>query len=191
MPGALPTMVCRPPTLNGSPRSLDNEAAVLAMPGVTHVALVETGVAVRAETFGQCIDAIRAMSVTWNPGSVEGESDATILARLRKAELPLAVPDVPLLAQTVEQSFTFMFRSSAALEPNCAVADVRADEATVWAGLKVPILAQQDIARRWACRRTGSRSTSSPAAAPSGTSSSATPPSRPRRSPRRWAPRSG
>ena len=147
VPGALPTMLCRPPTLNGSPRSLDNEATVLAMPGVTHVALVETGVAVRAETFGQCIDAIRAMSVTWNPGSVEGESDSTILARLRKAELPLAVPDVPLLAQTVEKSFTFMFRSSAALEPNCAVADVRADEATVWAGLKVPILAQQDIAK--------------------------------------------
>jgi isoquinoline 1-oxidoreductase beta subunit len=40
-----------------------------------------------------------------------------------------------------------MFRSSAALEPNCAVADVRADHATIWAGLKVPILAQQDIAK--------------------------------------------
>ena len=87
------------PTLNGSPQSLDNAAAVLAMPGVTDVALVETGVAVRAETFGQCIDAIRASSVTWNRGTVEGESDATMLARLRKAELPLAVPKVPLLAQ--------------------------------------------------------------------------------------------
>ena len=56
-----------PPTLNGSPRSLRNEAAVLAMPGVTHVALVDTGVAVRAETFGQCIDAIRALTSTGTP----------------------------------------------------------------------------------------------------------------------------
>ncbi len=147
VPGALPTMVCRPPTLNGSPRRLRNKREILAMPGVKNVAKVDTGIAVRAKTFGQCIDAIRAMDVVWNPGPIEGESDQTILARLRKAELPLAVPDVPLLARTVEESFTFMFRSSAALEPSCAVADVRKDRATIWAGLKVPILAQQNIAK--------------------------------------------
>ncbi|MFD8131991.1 molybdopterin cofactor-binding domain-containing protein [Streptomyces mirabilis] len=147
VPDALPTMVCRPPTLNGSPKSVHNRATVLAMPGITDVAMVDTGVAVRAETFGQCIDAVRALDVEWNPGPVAGESDETILARLRKAELPLAVPKVPLLAGTVEADFTFMFRSSAALEPNCAIADVRSDRATVWAGLKVPIVAQGDIAK--------------------------------------------
>lgn len=147
VPGALPTMICRPPTLNGSPKELRNKAEILAMPGVTHVAKVDTGVAVRAKTFGQCIDAVRAMQVDWNPGSVEGESDATILARLKKAELPLAVPSVPILAQTVEARFEFMFRSSAALEPYCAIADVRSDKATIWAGLKSPILAQQNVAK--------------------------------------------
>ncbi|MFF0778170.1 molybdopterin cofactor-binding domain-containing protein [Streptomyces sp. NPDC003720] len=147
VPDALPTMVCRPPTLNGSPKSVRNKAEVLALPGVTDVAVVDTGVAVRAKTFGQCIDAVRALQVEWAAGSVEGESDETILARLRKAELPLAVPDIPLLAKTVEADFTFMFRSSAALEPNCAIADVRTDRATVWAGLKSPIVAQGDIAK--------------------------------------------
>ncbi|MFI7005257.1 molybdopterin cofactor-binding domain-containing protein [Streptomyces sp. NPDC050145] len=147
VPDALPTMVCRPPTLNGSPKSVRNQAAVLALPGVTDVAVVDTGIAVRAKTFGQCIDAVRALDVEWAAGSVEGESDETILARLRKAELPLAVPDIPLLAKTVEADFTFMFRSSAALEPNCAIADVRSDKATVWAGLKSPIVAQGDIAK--------------------------------------------
>ncbi|WP_314173871.1 molybdopterin cofactor-binding domain-containing protein [Streptomyces winkii] len=147
LPDALPTMVCRPPTLNGSPKSVRNRATVLAMPGVTDVATVDTGVAVRAETFGQCIDAVRALDVQWNPGPVEGESDESILARLKKAELPLAVPKVPVLARRVEADFTFMFRSSAALEPNCAIADVRSDRATVWAGLKVPIVAQGDIAK--------------------------------------------
>ena len=72
------------------------------MPGVTDVALIDTGIAVRAATFGQCIDAVRAMDVEWNPGTVEGESDETILAKVRKAELPLAVPKVPVLAKTVE-----------------------------------------------------------------------------------------
>ncbi|MFG2727834.1 molybdopterin cofactor-binding domain-containing protein [Streptomyces canus] len=147
VPDALPAMVCRPPTLNGSPKSVRNSATVLAMPGVTDVAMVDTGVAVRAETFGQCIDAVRALDVEWNTGPVEGESDETILARLRKAELPLAVPKIPLLGGTVEADFTFMFRSSAALEPNCAIADVRSDRATVWAGLKSPIVAQGDIAK--------------------------------------------
>jgi isoquinoline 1-oxidoreductase beta subunit len=70
VPDALPTMVCRAPTLNGTPEKLRNEAAVLAMPGVTDVALIATGIAVRAQTFGQCIDAIRAMDVQWNPGTV-------------------------------------------------------------------------------------------------------------------------
>ncbi|MZD07122.1 molybdopterin-dependent oxidoreductase [Streptomyces sp. SID5785] len=147
IPDALPTMVCRPPGLNGAPKEVRNAPAVLAMPGVTDVATVGTGVAVRAATFGQCIDAVRALDVDWAPGSVEGESDETILARVRRAELPLAVPKVPLLAKTVEADFTFMFRSSAALEPNCAIADVRADRATVWAGLKSPVVAQGDIAR--------------------------------------------
>jgi isoquinoline 1-oxidoreductase subunit beta len=147
VPDALPTMVCRPPTLNGSPKSIKNKPAVLAMPGVTDVAQVDTGIAVRAKTFGQCIDAVRALDVEWNKGPIEGESDATILAELKKAEVPLAVPKVPVLAKTVEASFTFMFRSSAALEPYAAIADVRADRAEVWAGLKSPIVAQGDIAK--------------------------------------------
>ncbi len=143
---ALPTMVCRPPTLNGSPKRLRNRTKIIRMPGVTDVVTVGTGIAVRAQTFGQCIDAIREMDVEWNEGSVEGESDYTILAGLRRAEIPMAVPDVPMLAEQVDADFTFAFRSSAALEPNCAIADVREDSAEIWAGLKVPILAQQNIA---------------------------------------------
>ncbi|MEO9324124.1 molybdopterin cofactor-binding domain-containing protein [Nocardioides sp. C4-1] len=146
VPNALPTMVCRAPTHGGTPKRLKNRAAILKMPGVTHVAQVPTGIAVRAKTFGQCIDAIRKMQVDWNPGPVAKESDATVLAKLRKAELPLVVPDVPVLAQTVNTNFAFAFRSSAALEPYAAIADVRKDRATIWAGLKVPILAQQRVA---------------------------------------------
>jgi isoquinoline 1-oxidoreductase beta subunit len=146
VPGALPAMVCRPPELNGTVRAVRNEAEVKAMPGVTHVVTIPTGVAVRAHTFGQCIDAIRALDVEWNPGSVTGESDETVLARLRKAELPLAVPKVPLLAKTVESDVTFYFRSGSPLETNCAVADVRADRAELWGGAKNPITAQELIA---------------------------------------------
>jgi isoquinoline 1-oxidoreductase beta subunit len=144
--GALPTMVCRAPTLNGTPRRLLNQARIKAMPGVKDVAVVDTGVAVRARTFGQCIDAIRAMKVDWNPGPVAGQSDADILRELKAAELPMApVPDNPL-AKTIEGDFVFYFRSNSALDTNAAVADVRADRAEVWSALKTPIAAQAAIA---------------------------------------------
>ncbi|MDO9457136.1 molybdopterin cofactor-binding domain-containing protein [Nocardioides sp.] len=146
VPGAKPTMVCRAPEHGGTPKRLNNRAKILRMPGVTHVAQVPTGIAVRANTFGQCIDAIREMDVTWNNGPVHGWSDATVLNKLRKGELPLVVPDVPVLAQTINTNFAFAFRSSAALETYSAIADVRPDKATIWAGLKVPILAQQRVA---------------------------------------------
>jgi isoquinoline 1-oxidoreductase beta subunit len=144
--GALPTMVCRAPTLNGTPRRLRNKAEVLDLPGVKDVAVVDTGVAVRATTFGQCIDAIRTMQVDWDPGPVAGQSDDDIVRELRAAELPMApVPDNPL-ATTVESDFVFHFRSNSALDTNAAIADVRADRAEVWSALKTPIAAQAAIA---------------------------------------------
>ena len=44
--GAEPTMICRPPTLNGKVKAIRNRAAVLKMPGVTHVVPISTGIAV-------------------------------------------------------------------------------------------------------------------------------------------------
>lgn len=144
VPGALPAMVCRPPTINGAVRSVVNLAEVRAMPGITHVVTVSTGVAVRGRTFGQCIDAVRALKVSWGPGSAEGASDATIRDELRRAELPL--PSVNLLTKSVDARFTFHFASNSALETNCAIADVREDSAEIWASLKSPVVAQEQIA---------------------------------------------
>ncbi|MFC9081025.1 molybdopterin cofactor-binding domain-containing protein [Streptomyces sp. NPDC057062] len=144
VPGALPTMVCRPPTVNGTVRSVANLAEVRALPGITDVVTVSTGVAVRGRTFGQCIDAVRALEVDWGPGTAEGKSDDTVRGELRRAELPLPAPD--LLTRSVDARFTFHFASNSALETNCAVADVRKDSAEIWASLKSPITAQEQIA---------------------------------------------
>jgi isoquinoline 1-oxidoreductase beta subunit len=145
VPGALPTMVCRPPTINGKVGSVANLAEVRAMPGVTDVVTIATGVVVRAATFGQCIDAVRALRVTWKPGTAEGKSDQTILQELDRAELPIGLPPP---TPTVEGKFTFYFRGNSALEPNCAIADVRADRAEIWSSLKSPIVARQTIAAK-------------------------------------------
>lgn len=144
VPDALPAMVCRPPTINGTVRSVRNLDAVRAMPGITDVVRVPTGVAVRGRTFGQCIDAVRALQVDWGPGTAENASDDSIRAELRRAELPL--PGLDLLTKSVDARFTFHFASNSALETNCAVADVREDSAEIWASLKAPIVAQEEIA---------------------------------------------
>jgi isoquinoline 1-oxidoreductase subunit beta len=144
VPGALPTMVARPPTIDGTVVSLNNAGEILAMPGVTDVAVISTGVAIRAQTFGQCIDAIQIVDVTWGAGTVDGESDATVLAALQAAAPPFPVP--PAGSISVEGEFTFYFASNTPLEPDCAIADVQPDGAEIWSCLKVPIDALQDIA---------------------------------------------
>ncbi|MGZ0150740.1 molybdopterin cofactor-binding domain-containing protein [Kribbella sp. WER1] len=146
VPGAKPTMVARPPTINGTLRRVNNLKALRALPGVTDVVGIAHGVAVRADTFGQCIDAIQKVDATWGPGTVDDESDATVLRKLRAAQLPMAVP--PLVAQTIDAEFVFAFASNSPLEPDCAIADVRPDGAEIWASLKVPIVAQEDIAKQ-------------------------------------------
>ncbi|NUT49431.1 MAG: xanthine dehydrogenase family protein molybdopterin-binding subunit, partial [Saccharothrix sp.] len=145
VPGALPTMVCRPPTINGRVGSVANLAEVRAMPGVADVVVGSTGVAVRAATFGQCVDAVRALRVTWKPGTAAGKSDESVLRELRAAEPPLGPPP---LTPTVEAAFTFHFRGNSALEPNCAIADVRPDRAEIWSALKAPVVAKQAIAAK-------------------------------------------
>ena len=150
IPDALPTMLCRPPTINGSARAVRNLAQVKAMPGITDVAIiphadtVAGGVAVRGATFGQCVDAVDALDVDWGPGSVDGKSEADVLADLKQAELPMT-PALPLL-KTLEKTFTFHFRPGDPLETNCAIADVRGDRAEIWSCLKSPIWAQEQIA---------------------------------------------
>lgn len=149
VPDALPTMVCRPPTINGAAQSINNLSQIKAMPGVTdvalipHTAFVAGGVAVRATTFGQCIDAIIALDVTWARGDVAGLSDADVKQELVNAQLPLT-PALPLVS-SVEQNFTFYFRPGDPLETNCAVANVTKDSAEVWSSLKSPIWAKEQL----------------------------------------------
>ena len=145
VPGAKPTMVARPPTINGTVVSVNNGRAVLAMPGVTDIAVLPHGVAIRAETFGQCIDAIGMIDVTWDPGTVARQSDDTVEAQLNAALPDLTAP-LSLIADSVHAEFFFAFASNSPLEPDNAIADVRSDRAEIWSSLKAPIVAQSEIA---------------------------------------------
>lgn len=181
VPGAVPTMIARPPTIKGTVESVNNLDEVKAMPGVSDVVEISTdaepergttssAVAVCARTFGQCIDAVRALDITWGGGNVDGESDESILEQLRASDAPANLPSpgpldevggqLPLVTgpatdaldgvgavETIEQEFVFYWRSNSAMEPNVAVADVRSGSAEVWTPSQVPITTQDQLAR--------------------------------------------
>ncbi|MER7170412.1 xanthine dehydrogenase family protein molybdopterin-binding subunit [Streptomyces mesophilus] len=143
IPGAKPAMVRRPPTIRGSVRRVRNATAVEAMPGVLAVTAIPTGVAVVAETFGQALAGKEALDVEWGPGPVDELSDDSLRAKLRGA-VAQGLP--PLLGRYVDAEFDFAPVSHAPLETNCAVADVRAARATVWAPAQSPIAARKAVA---------------------------------------------
>jgi len=153
VPNAMPTVLRMPTQIKGTVIRINNQAAVLAMPGVIAVVAIPTGgsivpnppgVAVMAETFGQAWTAGNALDVTWGDGPLKGQSNDTIFATCKAAIAPLAVP--PLGASTIDADFTFAAASHAPLEVDCAIADVRPGSAEIWAGLQTPIVCQQSIA---------------------------------------------
>ncbi|MDN5748382.1 MAG: molybdopterin-dependent oxidoreductase [Pseudonocardia sp.] len=114
-PEALPTMVARPPMIQGTVESVNNLDEVRNMPGITDVVTISTdaapdfshsgqsGVAVRGRTFGQCIAAVRALDITWSGGTVDGASDESVLQQLRAAQAPFSVPSPSPLDEAAGQ----------------------------------------------------------------------------------------
>ncbi len=157
-----------------------NEAAVLAMPGVTDVALIDD----RHRRAGRRPSASASTrSARWTSTGTRAPSRASPTTpsspRCARPSCRSPYPRCPCSPRRSSPTFTFMFRSSAALEPYAAVADVRADHATVWAGLKVADR-RPDGHRPGdrAAQGEGDRQRRSPVAARSATSSSPTTPSR-------------
>ena len=144
VPGALPTVVIRPPTIKGEVVDYDGSEA-LRMPGVVAVTQLPTGVAVTANTFDQALKARSAVRVTWGSGTVDGISDADIKDKLAAAIPPMA-PQVPL-TKSVDATFSFAFVNHAPMEVGSAVADVQSGSASVWMATKSPTAAQSAVAQ--------------------------------------------
>ncbi len=153
VPNAKPTVLRMPTQIRGTVLRVNNASAVQQMPGVIAVVVIPQGgsivpnppgVAVMAETFGEAWAAGNALDVTWGDGPLKGQSNDTIQTTLKGSIAPLALP--PLGALTVEGEFTFAPATHAPLEVECAIADVRANGAEIWAGLQTPIVTQQSIA---------------------------------------------
>ena len=107
---------------------------------------IASGIAVRGETFGECIDAVNALNVDWGPGPKDKESDETVQQGLKAAAQAMQLQ--PQAGQEViDAEYTFAFAADSPLQPNAAIADVRPDRAEIWSTLKLPIAAHKEIAK--------------------------------------------
>ena len=119
--------------------------AVETIPAGGLIVKIPAGVAVMAETFGQCWDACNVLDITWGDGPLKGENDATIRDKLRAA-IPPMVPGLPGTI-SIDAEFTWKAASAAPLEVECAIVDAtRPDFVEIWAGMQTPIVAAQSTA---------------------------------------------
>jgi isoquinoline 1-oxidoreductase subunit beta len=144
VPGALPAVVARPPTLRGTVQSCDASVA-RGMPGVVDVVQLPTGVAVVARTFAQAFAARDALRVAWTPGPASHLSDADIRTRLKDAIGPRPLPPL-LTTRVVEGRFDFPYLAHAPMETQSCVARVTGDSAEIWSGVQDPKFARREVA---------------------------------------------
>jgi isoquinoline 1-oxidoreductase beta subunit len=144
IPGAVPTVVARPPTLRGSVQSYDASTA-LAMPGVVGVVPLPSGIAVAAQSFAQALAARDALRISWAPGPASSLSDADIRTRLREAVGARPLPPL-FTTQTLEGRFDFPYLAHAPMETQSCVASVQGESAELWLGAQDPKHARREVA---------------------------------------------
>ena len=141
LPGLARGAMVRPPIRGAKLRSLDDLAA-RSMPGV--IAVVRQGdvVGVVAERDEQARAAAGAVIADWNAIPVEGptaevpmRSDGDVDAKMRGAAVRLA------------QTYVLPPIASAPIGPSAAVADIRADGATMYVGTQRPFGVREQVAK--------------------------------------------
>ena len=125
LPGMRYAAIARCPTFGGRVLGYDR-AAALAVPGVTDVAEVDGGVAVVADHTWAALQGREALAAVWDLGSLAGVTSEEIRQGL--------VDSTPAVGtDSISASYDIPYLAHAALEPMCAVADVRSDRCEVWA----------------------------------------------------------
>ena len=141
VPGMVHGRVVRPPTVGatvGSPLS-EIESSVSGMPGFIKVVVKKDFVGVVFEKQWQAVQAANRLKVTWTPGP-KLPPQATFYDHMRKQPsrdtLLVDSKDVDATlakaTQVVRSTYLHPFHMHGSVGASCAVADVKADSATVW-----------------------------------------------------------
>lgn len=141
LPGLLSASVARCPTIGGSVKSFDPNAAQ-AIKGVRAVEQISSGVAVIAEHYWAAKQGRDALNIIWDDGPNQGlNSDAISAAFARAAQSKGVVErddgnvadSLKSASKTVEAVYHVPYQAHVCMEPMNATADVRANGCDVYA----------------------------------------------------------
>jgi CO/xanthine dehydrogenase Mo-binding subunit len=154
LPGMLHARMIRPPVAGSVPVAVD-ATSLAAIEGARMV--WNKGVlAVLAPREWDAIRAVDALVVEWSQVSAPFPDQTQLHAHIRNApaiggktesQHGQLDPAFAAAAKVVEAEYLWPFQSHASLGPACAVADVRADEATLWTGSQKPHFGRDGVAR--------------------------------------------
>ena len=162
LPGMHRAVVLRPPVAGGELKACD-PAPALAMPGVSAVAEISTGVAVVAEQFWQAKQAAQRLAPEWDLPELAAVDSAGLRADYAAAlaegkgvdaaeqgDLPAGFAAA---ATVLESEYWTPFLAHAPLEPMNAAARVANGEADIWTGTQTPQAVQGLAARALGIKR--------------------------------------
>ena len=154
LPNMLHARLIRPPKAACAIGGVD-EASIKTIPGARVVRDKEL-LAVVAENEWDAVRAAQALKVAWaDAGDVFPPMaklhDHIRAAAVIKREEPVKRGDLDAAfkgaARVVQVEYEWPFQSHASMGPACAVADVKADSATVWTGSQKPHFVRDGVAR--------------------------------------------
>jgi isoquinoline 1-oxidoreductase beta subunit len=154
LPGMLVAMVERCPVFGGKVKSFD-AAKTLAIPGVRQVLQIASGVAIVADSTWAAMQGRKALTITWDEGAeaeLTSKHIRTMFEEKRKQEGVVVRKEGDVIsalakaAKKLEAVYEVPFLAHATMEPMTCVAQVRPDEAEIWAPTQTPQWAQDAVA---------------------------------------------
>lgn len=154
LPNMLHGRVIRPPRAACHALSID-EASIKSIPGARVIREKEF-IAVVADNEWNAVRAAQALEIEWAPtGDVfpghEKLHDYIRAAKVVQRTEQVKEGDVEAVfktaARVIEAEYEWPLQSHASMGPGCAVADVRADGATVWTGSQKPHYVRDGVAK--------------------------------------------
>lgn len=156
VPGMLHGRVIRPPVADSRPLTVD-ENSIQDIPGIVRVVRDGSFLGVVASTEWGAIRAAGALKVTWSDpqAKLPADRDAVFeyLKNAKSYDEQIVVNEGNLESAFASASKTFTatyrwpFQMHGMLGPSCAVADVRADQATIWTGTQAPFRTRKEVAK--------------------------------------------
>ena len=156
IPGMLHGRVVRPPVINTEPMSIDQDS-IKGIAGVVMIVREGKFVGVVAKTEWAAVKAARALKVTWSkPTSKVPATPEELYAYLKNTKpvrtlKPVTKGDAASAMtqgkKTYQATYRWPFQMHGMIGPSCAIADVKANKATIWSGPQGPFRTRSTVAR--------------------------------------------